>query len=111
MVRNDLISQYMNWTQRTEHRDMTDHELRDVIVTFLVAGRDTTGLCGLRRSFPLSARSHGCVCLCCECRSAVTLSWFFYSMTRYPAIRKKVVEEIDSVRHARPFFAQFSTLR
>jgi hypothetical protein len=45
VVRNDLISQFLNWTQRTEGRDMTDKELRDVIVSFVVAGRDTTGTC------------------------------------------------------------------
>jgi cytochrome P450 len=30
----------------------------------------------------------------------VALSWFFYEMSQNPAARKKVVEEIDAVRHA-----------
>jgi cytochrome P450 len=55
---------------KKEGQEMTDTELRDVVVNFLVAGRDTT---------------------------AVALSWLFHELSLNPDARKKVVQEIDSV--------------
>jgi len=47
---------------------VSDEELRDIIVNFLVAGRDTT---------------------------ACALCWFFYEMARHPDVESKVIEEVD----------------
>jgi len=48
----------------------TDKYLRDIVINFLVAGRDTT---------------------------AVTLSWAFYSLATEPEVERRVLGEIDSV--------------
>ncbi|KAG0365389.1 cytochrome P450 [Gamsiella multidivaricata] len=65
----DLIDHYIGRT----HEDgtaLTDTEIRDVIVSFMVAGRDTTGY---------------------------TLTWQFYALMAYPRIMKNVLEELKIV--------------
>ncbi|XP_024379187.1 cytochrome P450 704B1 [Physcomitrium patens] len=63
--RDDLLSKFMaNLTQDENSYD--DKELRDVIISFMLAGRDTT---------------------------AVTLSWFTYEMCCHPEIADKIYEE------------------
>ncbi len=42
--RDDLITHFMNAAAK-EQRELSDVELRDIIVNFIVAGRDTTA-CG-----------------------------------------------------------------
>lgn len=49
---------------------MTDQYLRDIILNFMLAGKDST---------------------------ANTLSWFFYMLCKNPLIQEKVVEEITEV--------------
>ncbi len=70
--REDLISHFMSWARKSEKREMTDTELRDVIINFLVAGRDTT---------------------------AVALSWFWYEMSQHPNEMAKVKAEIEQLMH------------
>jgi cytochrome P450 len=48
----------------------TNKALRDMILNFIIAGRDTT---------------------------AVTLSWFFYMMICHPEVAHKIVEELETV--------------
>ncbi len=57
-VRNDLLSLYI------QNTDESDLYLRDVMMNFLLAGRDTTGQ---------------------------TLTWFFHILSQYPDIESKVI--------------------
>lgn len=67
--RQDLITHFFQAAE-AEGRAMTDVEMRDVLVSFLVAGRDTT---------------------------AISLSWFFYELSQNPEQEQKVWEEVDRV--------------
>jgi cytochrome P450 len=67
--RTDLISHFMNQAKK-DGTALSDNQLRDIIVNFLVAGRDTT---------------------------AVALSWFCYEMSQNPAAFAKVQAEVDKV--------------
>jgi len=67
--RQDLITHFFKAAE-AEGRVMADVEMRDVLVSFLVAGRDTT---------------------------AISLSWFFYELSQNPEQERKVWEEIDRV--------------
>lgn len=63
----DLLYRFMK--AKTPTGDLyTDQELRDSMLNFVVAGRDT---------------------------SAQTLAWFFYNVIMYPRIEKKLLQEID----------------
>merc|ERR1712130_86013 len=69
----DLISVFIKQSIRNkkfESTKMNAKYIRDIVVNFLVAGRDTT---------------------------AGALSWFFYEMTLNPDVEKKVCDEIVSV--------------
>lgn len=50
--------------------NMTDEYLRDIILNFMIAGKDT---------------------------SANTLSWFFYMLCKNPIIQEKVAQEVINV--------------
>eukprot|EP00455_Lapot_gusevi_P057389 TRINITY_DN9763_c0_g2_i5.p1 TRINITY_DN9763_c0_g2~~TRINITY_DN9763_c0_g2_i5.p1 ORF type:complete len:344 (+),score=126.78 TRINITY_DN9763_c0_g2_i5:572-1603(+) len=65
--RADLLSMFMSSTDH-DGRPFTDAFLRDVIMNFIIAGRDTT---------------------------ANTLSWLFYEVARHPEVEAKLVEEIE----------------
>ena len=72
---------------------MTDTEMRDIIMNFLVAG---LSIISCQRG------SHSSSYLSFSLRSgrdttAVAMSWFFYEMTLHPEIEAKVIEEIDRV--------------
>ena len=63
----DLLSRFMN--ARNENGDLlNDVELRDTVLNFIIAGRDTT---------------------------AQALSWLFYNLALQPRVEKKILEEID----------------
>lgn len=64
----DILSRFMSITD--ENQTYTDERLRDVVINFLIAGRDTT---------------------------AVTLSWFFFELCRNPQVVEKILEEVSSV--------------
>lgn len=52
---------------------MTDQYLRDIILNFMIAGKDT---------------------------SANTLSWFFYMLCKNPLIEEKIVQEMRDVTNS-----------
>lgn len=66
---SSLISWYIREAKKTG-KTLTDKELRDVLLNFTVAGRDTT---------------------------AVLLTWFTFELTRHPEVETKILEEIKSV--------------
>mmetsp|Transcript_45033 Transcript_45033/g.71943 ORF Transcript_45033/g.71943 Transcript_45033/m.71943 type:complete len:565 (-) Transcript_45033:260-1954(-) len=63
--RRDLLAYFLN-----SDVSYTDKQLRDVILNFIIAGRDTT---------------------------ACVLSWLFYELTQNPRVQVKLIEEIDQV--------------
>ncbi|KAJ6836884.1 cytochrome P450 704C1-like isoform X1 [Iris pallida] len=66
--KEDILSRFILASEK-DPEAMTDQYLRDIILNFIIAGKDT---------------------------SANTLSWFFYMMCRHPLVQEKVVEEIRS---------------
>lgn len=63
----DLLSRFMN--TRDENGDpLSPKALRDIILNFIIAGRDTT---------------------------AQALSWTFYNLMLHPRVEKKLLEEIE----------------
>lgn len=64
IVSTDLLSLYM---ERAGEEGITDEELRDIIMNFLIAGRDTT---------------------------ANALSWAFYRLCLHPEVQDKAYQEI-----------------
>mmetsp|Transcript_10088 Transcript_10088/g.21941 ORF Transcript_10088/g.21941 Transcript_10088/m.21941 type:complete len:577 (-) Transcript_10088:5-1735(-) len=75
--RRDLLSNFLN-----SGLEYTDKQLRDVILNFILAGRDTT---------------------------ACALSWLFYELTQNPRVQDKLTEEIDRVLGSkRPTFEDLS---
>jgi fatty acid omega-hydroxylase len=67
IVHNDLLSRFMETTNDKGDR-LNDVELRDTVLNFIIAGRDTT---------------------------AQALSWLFYSLALQPRIEKKMMEELS----------------
>ena len=65
----DLIGLFLKYSKHSKE-NLADEELRDVILNFMVAGRDTT---------------------------AAGLSWTFYELTKRPDIVDKVVAEINEI--------------
>ncbi|KHN04572.1 Cytochrome P450 704C1 [Glycine soja] len=55
---------------KKDQKTMTDQYLRDIILNFMIAGKDT---------------------------SANTLSWFFYMLCKNPLIEEKIVQEVRDV--------------
>lgn len=64
----DLLSRFMD-THNEDGNRLSDKELRDTVINFLLAGRDTT---------------------------AQALSWTFYNLMLHPRVEKKLREEIDA---------------
>lgn len=66
-VHTDLLSRFMD--ARNHHGEpLNDDELRDIVLNFIIAGRDTT---------------------------AQALSWTFYLLMCHPRVEKKLLEEIE----------------
>lgn len=63
----DLLSRFMN-TLNENGEKLNDVELRDTVLNFIIAGRDTT---------------------------AQALSWLFYNLCLKPRVEKKILEEIQ----------------
>ena len=63
----DLLSRFMN-TLNENGEKLNDTELRDTVLNFIIAGRDTT---------------------------AQALSWLFYNLSLQPRIEQKILEEIQ----------------
>jgi len=67
--RLDLLALFMKQVSETEpNTRKADRYLRDAIMNFIIAGRDTT---------------------------ACTLTWLFYILSTHPEIQKRVQEEVD----------------
>ncbi|CAO3624936.1 unnamed protein product [Mucor hiemalis] len=63
----DLLSRFMN-TVNEHGEKLNDVELRDTVLNFIIAGRDTT---------------------------AQALSWLFYNLALQPRVEQKIMEEIN----------------
>lgn len=65
-AREDILSRFILESER-DPETMNDRYLRDIVLNFLIAGKDTT---------------------------ANTLSWFFYMLCKNPLVQDKVAHEI-----------------
>lgn len=66
-VKEDILSRFIIESEK-DPENMTDRYLRDIILNFLIAGKDT---------------------------SANTLTWFFYMLCKHPLIQDKILLEIQ----------------
>lgn len=66
----DLISRYLETSQKNNEVPPTNKELRDIVMNFVLAGRDTT---------------------------ACALSWTFYELSKKPQVVDNIIEEVNSV--------------
>ncbi|MEU5696944.1 cytochrome P450 [Actinosynnema sp. NPDC020468] len=73
--RGDVISMLVSARDEDAPEGMTDPQVRDEIVTMLIAAVDNAG---------------------------VTLSWFFHHLGRHPEVERRVHEEVDRVVGDRP---------
>lgn len=73
--RGDLLSMLMLATDEENDAGMSDKQIRDEVVTLLLAGHETT---------------------------ANTLNWTFYLLSQHPEVEAKLHEEIDRVLGRRP---------
>ncbi len=71
---NDILSQMLAATDRESGQSMTETELRDEIITLIVAGHET---------------------------AASGLSWLFYLLAQHPKAEETAVAEIDDVLNGR----------
>ncbi|KAF9926716.1 hypothetical protein FBU30_003748 [Linnemannia zychae] len=67
--REDLLDLFMKWRD-DDGRALSDVELRDVFINFIIAGRDTT---------------------------AQALSWMYYEVMKNPAVEKNIWQEVDQL--------------
>ncbi|KAL7121191.1 hypothetical protein ACP275_02G168100 [Erythranthe tilingii] len=67
--KKDILSRFLMESEK-DPETMTDKYLRDIILSFMIAGKDTT---------------------------ANTLSWFIYSLCKNPLIQEKVVQEVEKI--------------
>eukprot|EP00730_Choanoeca_flexa_P019627 TRINITY_DN9596_c0_g1_i3.p1 TRINITY_DN9596_c0_g1~~TRINITY_DN9596_c0_g1_i3.p1 ORF type:complete len:490 (+),score=170.00 TRINITY_DN9596_c0_g1_i3:79-1548(+) len=67
--REDLLSRFMN-VKDEQGKPLNDDRLRDVVMSFVIAGRDTTANC---------------------------LAWVFYELHQHPDVKAKLQKEIDEV--------------
>ncbi|KAL0720634.1 hypothetical protein Bca4012_035233 [Brassica carinata] len=68
-VREDILSRFLVESEKDPER-MNDKYLRDIILSFMIAGKDTT---------------------------AASLSWFLYMLCKNPLVQEKIVQEIREV--------------
>lgn len=67
---NDLLSMYMQASDADTGEKMTDKQLRDEVMTLILAGHETT---------------------------ANALTWTFYLLSKHPEVREKLKEEVTRV--------------
>ncbi|KAF8380396.1 hypothetical protein HHK36_027881 [Tetracentron sinense] len=67
--KKDILSRFIVESEK-DPRMMTDQYLRDIILSFMIAGKDST---------------------------ANTLSWFFYMLCKNPLIQEKIAQEVREV--------------
>ncbi|CAA7050729.1 unnamed protein product [Microthlaspi erraticum] len=68
-VREDILSRFLVESEKDPDK-MNDKYLRDIILSFMIAGKDTT---------------------------AAALSWFLYMLCKNPLVQEKIVQEIRDV--------------
>ncbi|KAJ9171292.1 hypothetical protein P3X46_014680 [Hevea brasiliensis] len=68
-VKEDILSRFLLESDKDPEK-MNDRYLRDIILNFMIAGKDT---------------------------SANTLSWFFYMLCKNPLVQEKVAQEVRKV--------------
>ncbi|EFJ19087.1 medium chain fatty acid hydroxylase [Selaginella moellendorffii] len=66
----DLLSRFMALEMEDTASSYSDKFLRDIIISFVLAGKDTT---------------------------SVTLSWFFWLLSKHPKVENKIIQEIVDV--------------
>lgn len=66
-----VIHQFIEYCRKENEKDPTEQELRDFVMTFVLAGRDTT---------------------------AVGLAWTIFELTKHPAIVSSIREEVDRLQ-------------
>ncbi|KAA3458131.1 cytochrome P450 704C1-like protein [Gossypium australe] len=71
--KEDILSRFLMESKR-DPENMNDRYLRDIILNFMIAGKDT---------------------------SAGTLTWFFYMLHKHPLVQDKVVHEIRDATQAK----------
>jgi cytochrome P450 len=80
----DLLSMFVSARDEETGGGMSDRQLRDEVMTMLLAGHETTSL---------------------------ALSWTYYLLSRHPAVERSIAEEVDRVvGAARPSFAHLDQL-
>ena len=80
----DLLSMFLSARDEETGAGMTDRQLRDEVMTMLLAGHETTSL---------------------------ALSWTYYLLSKHPDSEQRIAEEIDRViGHQRPAFAHVDQL-
>ncbi|KAF8028232.1 hypothetical protein BT93_E0977 [Corymbia citriodora subsp. variegata] len=67
--KEDILSRFLLESEK-DPETMNDKYLRDIILNFTIAGKDT---------------------------SAITLSWFLYMLCKHPLVQQKIVDEIKDV--------------
>ncbi|KAG1360544.1 cytochrome P450 704C1-like [Cocos nucifera] len=72
MKKEDILSRFLA-EKKKDPKNLNDKYLRDIILNFITAGRDTT---------------------------AVTLSWFFYMLCKHPSLQEKLAREIKEATKA-----------
>ncbi|XWS50640.1 hypothetical protein CRYUN_Cryun12cG0103700 [Craigia yunnanensis] len=70
--KEDILSRFLMESE-WDPENMTDQYLRDIILNFMIAGKDTT---------------------------ANTLTWFFYMLCKHPLVQGKVVQEVIEATQA-----------
>lgn len=81
----DLLSMLMEARDEDDNTQMSDKQLRDELITLIIAGHETT---------------------------SNTLSWTWMLLAQYPEVRTKLLEEIDTVLEGRtPTVADLPRLR
>ncbi|KAF3776285.1 Trans-cinnamate 4-monooxygenase [Nymphaea thermarum] len=68
-VKEDILSRFLLESEKTPET-MNDRYLRDIILNFMIAGKDTTG---------------------------GTLSWFIYLLCKHPLIQEKIAHEVKEI--------------
>ena len=80
----DLLSMFLSARDDESGAGMTDRQLRDEVLTMLLAGHETTSL---------------------------ALSWTYYLLSRHPDVERRIADEVDRViGDERPSFAHLERL-
>ena len=81
---SDLLSMFLSARDEETGTGMTDRQLRDEVMTMLLAGHETTSL---------------------------ALSWTYYLLSRHPDVDQRIADEVERViGDARPAFAHVDRL-